>query len=57
MDGRFAIGNADVHVQAENQIRARELLHVLHDFLVTFAFGDELIAPVRKWMRPGRRDL
>src|SRR5438477_254276 len=34
---RFAIGNTNVHVQSENKIRARELLHVLDDFLVALA--------------------
>ena len=54
---RFAIRNSDVHVQSENQVRAREQLHVFHDFLVTFAFGDELIVPMRKRMRADGRDL
>src|SRR5262249_8581219 len=46
MDRRLPIGNADVHVQSENQIRPRERLHVLDDFLVSLAFSNELIAPV-----------
>src|ERR1039457_2663422 len=57
VDGRFAIGNTDVHVQSENEVRAREQLHVFHDFLVTLAFGDELIVPMRKRMRADRRDF
>src|SRR6476660_2178494 len=44
-------------MQSENQICARQRLHVLDDFLVTLAFSDELIAPVRERMRPHRRDL
>ena len=32
VDGRLAIGNADMNVQSENQIRAREQLHVFDDF-------------------------
>ena len=57
MNGRFAIRNADMHVQSENQVRARQQLHVFHDFLIALAFGDELIVPVRKRMRAGRSDL
>jgi hypothetical protein len=50
VDGRFAIGNSDVHVQSKDEIGARELLHVLDDFLIALAFGDELIAPMGKRM-------
>ena len=37
----------------EDEIRPRDLLHVLHDRGVAFAFGDVLVEPVRKRMRPG----
>ena len=57
VDRRFAIGNADMHMQSEDEIRPREQLHVFDDFLVALAFGDELIVPVRKRMRADRRDL
>ena len=56
VDGRFAVRNSDVDVEAEDEIRPRELLHVPDDFFVALAFGDELIAPVRKRMRAGRSD-
>ena len=57
VNGGFAIGNADVDVQSENEIRARQQLHVFHDLPVALAFGDELIVPMRKRMRAGRGDL
>jgi hypothetical protein len=57
VDGRLAIWNANVHMQSENQIRARERLHILENFLVALAFGDELVAPVRERMRAHRRDF
>src|SRR5207253_3896169 len=44
-------------MQSENQVCARKRLHVSHDFLIAFAFSDELIAPVRKRMGPDRCDL
>src|SRR4029077_14640309 len=57
VDGGFALGNADVHVQTEDEIRARELLHILNNFLITLAFGDELISPMRKRMGAARCDF
>ena len=53
VDRHFAIRNSHVHVQAEDQIGARHLLHVLHDRLVALAFRDALIVPMRKRMRAG----
>src|SRR5713226_9565613 len=44
-------------VQSENEIGARELLHVLDDFRITLALSDELIAPMRKGMRADRRSF
>ena len=57
VDGRLAIRNSHVHVQSEDQVRPRDLLHVFHDLLVALAFRDELIAPVRERMRAGGGDL
>ena len=57
VDCYFAIGNSDVHVQSEDEIGARQLLHVFDYFLVAFALGNELIAPMRKRMRARRRNL
>src|SRR5205085_7460359 len=56
MNGRFAGRYADVHMQAEDQIRPRQALHVFHDLLVTLSFGDELVVPVRKGVRADRGD-
>ena len=47
----FAILDADVHVQAEDQVRARHELHVLDDLQVALVGIDVLDAPVREWMR------
>src|SRR5262249_3006719 len=44
-------------MQSENEIRASKQLHIFNDLLVTFAFGDVLVAPVRKRMCADRRDL
>src|SRR5438874_106764 len=57
MNRRFAVRNSNMDVQSENQVCARKRLHVSHDFLIAFAFSDELIAPVRKRMGPDRCDL
>src|SRR5450432_114412 len=46
----LAMRNADMHMQTKNEIGPRDLLHVFDDFLVTLAFGDELIVPMRKRM-------
>ena len=48
VDGHFAIGDANMHVQSKNEIRACKQLHIFDDLLVPFAFGDVLVAPVRK---------
>src|SRR4029453_11603860 len=57
VDGNIAIWNADVNVQSENQVRSGEQLHVLHNLLVTLAFGDELVVPMREGMRADGGDL
>ena len=46
-----------VRKHAGYEIRARKGLHIAHNFLITLAFGDELIAPMRKRMRPDRCDF
>ena len=50
-NGDIAMWNAYMDVQSENEIRARQLLHVFDDFAITLALSNELIAPVGKWMR------
>src|SRR2546423_2225472 len=54
MNGGFTVWNSDVDVQSENQVRARERLHIANNFLIALALGDELVAPMRKRMRPDR---
>src|SRR5438270_5943367 len=56
MDRRVAARNSHVDVETENEVRTRELLHVPDDFFIALAFGDELVAPMRKWMRAGGSD-
>ena len=51
VDRRLAILDADVHVQAENQVRARHQLHVFDDLVVALVGIDVLRAPVGKRMR------
>src|SRR4029077_10225671 len=57
MNCHLAIGNADVDMEPEDEIGARDLLQVFHDRSVSFALGDVLIEPMRKGMRPGRSDF
>src|SRR5207249_803878 len=57
VNGALPIRNADMHVQSEDEIGARELLHVLDDLLISLALSNELIAPVRKRMRTCRSNL
>ena len=56
LDHRRAIGHGDVHVQAEDQQRARQLLQLLDDVLVALARRDHLVHPVRERMRAGGGD-
>ena len=44
----FAVRDTHVHMQTKNEIRTCKQLHVFDDLLVAFAFGDVLVAPVRK---------
>src|SRR6266542_613246 len=57
VNGALPIRNADMHMQSEDEIGARELLHVLDDLLISLALSNELIAPVRKRMRARRSNL
>src|SRR5436309_522298 len=57
VDRRLAIRNSHVDVQSENEIRARERLHIFQYLLVTLTFGDELVAPMREGMRSDRRNF
>ncbi len=50
------IRHADVHVQAEDQQRPRQLLQLLDDVVVADAGRDDLIFPVRERMRAGGRN-
>ena len=47
------IGHADVHVQAEDQQRPRQLLQFLDDVVVADAGRDDLVFPARERMRAG----
>ena len=47
----LAVLDADVHVQAEDQVRARDDLHVLDDLAVALVGVDVLHAPVGERMR------
>src|ERR1700730_8604178 len=53
----FAIRNSHVNMQPENKIRTRDLLHVFDDGGVAFVHRDQLVHPMREWMRARRRDL
>ena len=53
IDHGGAIRHRHVHVHAENQQRARQLAHFLHDILVTLAGRNYLVNPRRKRMRTG----
>ena len=48
---RLAVLDADVHVQAEDQVGARDDLHVLDDLPVALVGIDVLVAPVGERMR------
>ena len=54
-DGDLAIDDADVNMQAEDQIRARDVLKVRDDFVVALVRRDVLRLPIAEWMR-GRGD-
>ena len=55
--GLLAIGNSHVHVQAENEIATRDLLHVLHNCCVALVGGNELVHPMRKRVRASSSNL
>ena len=51
LDGRLAVLDADVHVQSENQVGARDHLQVFHDDAVALVGIDLLLVPLRERMR------
>jgi hypothetical protein len=53
IDGFFPVRNTCVHVQSENEIGARDLLHVLDDGGVALIGGNEQVHPMRKRMGAG----
>jgi len=56
LDPRFAIGYADVDVQAEDQELADHVLELVFEDLVPLGLGDLLVLPVRERVRAGRGD-
>ena len=46
VDGGFAIGNPHMHMQPEDEISPGQQLHVAHNFLITLARRNELVAPM-----------
>ncbi len=56
LDERLAVFDADVHVQAEDQVRARDDLHVLDELQVSLVRVDVLDAPVGERMGRARRE-
>ena len=54
VDHHRPIRHADVHVQAEDQERPRQLLQFLDDVVVADAGRDDLVFPARERMRAGR---
>src|SRR5712692_2520325 len=57
VDGGLLVGHGHVHVHAEDEQGARELLQFLDDVLVALAGGDDLIDPTGERMRAGGGDL
>ena len=57
IDSFLAVGNSDVHVQSEDEVRARDLLHVFDDGGVALVHRDQLVHPMRERMRAGRCDF
>ena len=55
VDRNFAVLNAHMHVQAENQIGSGHQLHVFHNILVALVRMNFLHAPVGKRMGRSRR--
>ena len=55
VDRGLAIFNADVHVQAENQVGPRHQLQVFDNVFVAFVGMNLLHPPVAKGMRRRRR--
>ena len=57
VDPFFAVGDSDMHMQAEDEIHPRDMLQVLHDRRVALVGGDQLIVPMRKGVRARGSDL
>ena len=57
VDSLFAIGNSHMYVQTEDEIGTSDLLHVFDNCRVALVDGDELVHPVRKWVRASGSDL
>src|SRR6266498_2180588 len=57
IDTLFAIRDSHVHMQSEDQIYPRNLLHILDDGGVALIHRDELIHPVRERMCASGGDL
>src|SRR5262249_38920959 len=51
-----AVFDADVHVKAEDEVRARNVLKILDEPLVAGAVGDLLLLPVAERVGPGGDD-
>ena len=56
LDPQLAVGDPDVHVQAEDEQLADDVLQLLFEDLVALVLGDLLVLPVRERMRAGRND-
>ena len=52
IDSFLAVRNAHVHVQTEDEIGARNLLHVFDDGGVSLIRRDELVHPMGERVRP-----
>ena len=56
LDRRVGIADRDVHVQAEDQLAPRDVLHLVDEVAVAVARGDALALEEAERMRPGRAD-
>src|SRR5205814_2365564 len=56
LDAQLGVGDADVHVQSEDQQLADDVLQLLLEDLVALGLGYVLVLPVRERMRAGRGD-
>src|SRR5439155_838392 len=56
LDPALAVGDTDVHVYAEDEELADDVLQLLLEDLVPLVLGDLLLLPVREGVRAGRRE-